>query len=321
MTVSLPFDEHVPLRSFSHYFAYLGILQGQGVNVNYFLFNHFITLNYCSLDGFISFWEERKLYRLFDRKKFFFDLPDPVSFAKEQLRNKKYVLIDLNHQYVSASAQTECFVHEFLLYGYDDDTQCFSAIGYVSDDSLTCFSLRNFQLPFSEVAQGYATTGLKKKRIHKNYVISVKKTPAQKLNVPKLRLDVFIYRHFPQLRLAVWFLNQNAFSAARKTILRHQTNKIYSLDLRFLKTLEGRALILLSLAQVLSAPPETTEKCEKLRKLFSAALRYGALSNARSGRPERYYVKVLTTLADNLEEAKRLEKSIFDDFNKCLKGM
>lgn len=323
MSVILPYTTDVPLKAFSYYSAYLGILKARNINVDILLLNHFITLNFCHIDGFISFLEERKLFDLFIRKKFSYTLTDINTFLKTQINNNAYVLIDINHRFISSLDSHNNFTHEFIVYGYDDEQKCFLSAGYVWNQQIKALVFRTVIIPYNEMDKAYKHSKTNSKRKHKNYVLILKPIKHRNtLNLRKLKFDMFIYIHNLLPSILVYSFNQKAYSKYLKQFKKKSLMQNFYFDLRFLKTFQNRAELLLKLTDTLKLNDAIKYDCEKMRECVFQAIIRGAICNATyQNKNEKYKLDTLNNIYDSIRIAQKLEFQIIKSIHKALKGI
>ncbi|MBQ7688731.1 MAG: hypothetical protein IJT27_05900 [Clostridia bacterium] len=320
MSVELPFGSDAVIDCYSHYYFYFGILSGQNIDVDVFLFHHFIHICYYAPLRFFEFPGVLAFFRLFRRRRFPFDLKDPVGFIKNELNRGRYIQIYLKYKYLSELNTGAGAVHDFLIYGYDDEKQAFTATGYAPDPHLSGLKIKTLSIPYGELEQSYRTAGRTYRFLKNNYALSVRKKPEQNFRKHKVRLALFIYRHNLIPTVKNLFFDLNTYKKLQQIVRFSLSNRYYRFDLRIFKALQARFKILQRLERYLSVPGEQQEKCEKLQELLTAALVYTAAANNKQDRPEHYYIKEFHTLQDNFEEIRKTEAEILQDIDNKLKG-
>ena len=316
MSVMLPFEHNVPIQSYSHFVFYLGILAGRGVDVYPYMFNHFLSFCFLKATAQVGFLEMPKALQVFRLRPFSRDLAAPVSFFKRTLDDGKYVNVHLNHKYISASVREKDYVHDFLLYGYSDETQSFYSKGYVFDGEHAFLINSAFELPYAEAEKSYRATGAKANMFANNYIIDVRKDPGEKLQKAKIRRDLFFYLHDLIPSTPLMPVNRHVYASLQATLERAPD---LIMDFPLWKTMEDRAAFLLEFERRLGLEPEKQAKCEKMKGILYAAQIYMALYGARAEFSEERKNKVVRTLSGNLTAVGELEPEIMRDLYLAMK--
>ncbi|MBQ7689439.1 MAG: hypothetical protein IJT27_09505 [Clostridia bacterium] len=313
MNKLLPLEESVPFRSYPQYAFFLGILAADGSDVRYTLFNHFITLCYARSLKQIGILELPFFLSYFSLRFFSAKQKDPLSYFKKQIKAGKYVQVWLNHKYLSASNCNNDFVHNFLVYGFDDAEQAVYAYGYVRKNDFSGMLLKKIRIPYAEFLRSYETAKRKKSIDKNDFVISVRRPADTKLHIKKLKLVLFVYLHDLLPSLPILPVNQHVYGALQKNIRENGANGYRAVSFPIWKFLEERAAFFHSLAGQMGLSAECQENCRKMKKILSSALLFSAVRNASKDCPPRYYEEAAQTFFDNLAEVRILEKKILSD--------
>ena len=132
----LPIDPSPIIKTYPSEGNYLSILNANGFDTDGILINHYINIYYSQNSiGFIEY--DYIKTNKFQRMDFNFSRHNLINKIKEELNNNHYVSLILN-EYLIKSTQIQCsnnYCHDWLIYGYDDDTCLFKTLGYYSRQS------------------------------------------------------------------------------------------------------------------------------------------------------------------------------------------
>lgn len=289
----LPFTMDVPLKAFTYYSVYLGILKMHGVDIITLLLNHFITINYVHANGFFTYREERKLKKLFSHDKFSSDLENPQEFIKDAIDTGSYIFVDLNHAYISSLPIRISIVHEFIIYGYDDETKQFFASGYIANEKLKGLHLQDIRISYDDLTLSYHSAHNLKKKKHHNFVIKMKnRNIVTTLNIKKIKIALFLYIYNILPYLFFNSFNRRAYKMYRKHFIKINKSGNRFFDTRFLKVMQERTVLFKLLIIELSFENELIDKCNDLYNTATKALMLAAKCNANNTDRLKVYEKI-----------------------------
>ena len=280
----LPFTLDVPLKAFSHYSVYLAILKMHDINITTLLLNHFITFHFCHLDGFISYLEERRLRSLFSRNRFPSDIEDPKRFLKKAIDEELYLFVDLDYAHISTLPFRFHYVHEFLVYGYDDESEVFFASGHILDKKQGMYKLEEITISYSDLILSYQSACKYKKGKHLNYTIRMKKRSIKdRLNVNKIRRDLFLYSYSILPYIFVYSFNRLSHKMHRRYFIKRTKDGKGFINPVFLKVIQERTTLFKMLVEKLSIKNELADECFNLYNSATIALMLAAKYNVKYG--------------------------------------
>lgn len=180
----LPFCDNPIIKTYPYIAFYLGILEGNGVDVTKLLIKEFSNIFFFR--GKIDFVASG-----FFHKKYFYCKPNRFFIKKNieniisEINKEHYIVVILNERYINTvnSSLTVDFPHDWIIYGYDNEEKIFHCAGYVER-----FGLRRYEsikLSYSEIAEA-----LKKCPIFNSFTFTSKDTHSAWIKkIPNIEID------------------------------------------------------------------------------------------------------------------------------------
>ena len=141
--IQLPLDPNVESTTYLFYSTRLAILQATE-NYKEWLKQYMMHIAVIYNKSYTNFYyfDEKFEDSMYINGKLYRELPNNiVKYIKEQIRGGLYVNIHLDDYYLSEKDRYEKshFVHENLIYGFDDNKKSFMAFGFAKRQKTTCF--------------------------------------------------------------------------------------------------------------------------------------------------------------------------------------
>lgn len=133
----LTIDVNPMIKTYGSIGNYLGILNANGFDTTGILINHYLDLYYAKNSvGFIE--RDYIKNQKFERQDFLFSENNFISKVKSEINNNHYVFLILNELYVENKRihRSYSYCHDWLVYGYDDETSTFKMVGYYGSEKL-----------------------------------------------------------------------------------------------------------------------------------------------------------------------------------------
>jgi len=295
MKKELPFISNPSMVSYPFYGCFLGILEACNIDASTLMFNHYLTLFYGMQLHYLFIWggfvAGGALRKLFCTEKVETLGDNPISFVKCCVDQNKYLTIVMNAKYIKPEYYTKDWLHEWMVYGYDDEANAFLVVGYArqSSDTTTIrfheaqVSYENFvlALPSKKVATGL--NGLMDKIFHISvgfdyYMNSTlywlsPQVKVEKINIPRIRRNIFLYAH----NVLPFMFNARIYLIYIKHMKAHRDSS-FCFDLRSFRTLLEHKQIMLSLLQHLAPFEDFTKDYEEIfwaaKSILYIALKY-----------------------------------------------
>ena len=148
--IQLPLETNVESTTYLFYSTRLAILQ---VTENYkeWLKQYMIHVVLLFNESYTNFYyfDEKFEDSMFIKGKQYKELPfNIVKYIKEQIKGGLYVNVHLDEYYLSKKDRYEKshFVHENLIYGFDDDKKVFMAFGFTKRQQMAPFYIKYNEL-------------------------------------------------------------------------------------------------------------------------------------------------------------------------------
>lgn len=219
----LPFSDKPFIKTYPYIAFYLGILEGNGINLSHFLiknFTHTFLFN-GKLDFVTSgFFQKKHFHFKYNR----FLIKTNIENIIKEIQKNHYVIVILNEKYITnplVSVDFD-FPHDWLIYGYDREEEFFYCAGYHGKN----FYLRKYgtvKISFSEVQKAlkkshfinkYTFTS---KDIHSTWIKSLPNTELSNSQVKKI-----LYRKLNPPLLSIYYrpiINLDAKSLEKLIVL------------------------------------------------------------------------------------------------------
>lgn len=175
----LPFNSNSPIKTYSYFADYLGVLLANNYRIDNVLEQHFLFMNYIPFTGQVNFQFKKSLKSRFEYEKFDVGTIDALPFVKNNIINNKYVVILLDDNFLNVNSKHKIGVHNWLIYGFSDEKERIYIAGYVFNNN--CGTYTETSISYTELISSVARklTSIEKNRISANNVFSI----PQKLNI------------------------------------------------------------------------------------------------------------------------------------------
>ncbi len=84
------------------------------------------------------------------------EVNDIIGFVKELINREFYICLFVNCKYLSKYHETEDFIHDIFIYGYDDEKEIVYSTGYIGGQKYT-----KLEHTFGELVKAYGTMNVK----------------------------------------------------------------------------------------------------------------------------------------------------------------
>lgn len=171
----LPFSSDLPIKTYSYFADYLGVLKANGYEIDNLLEQHFLFMSYIPFTGQVNFQCKESLKQRMEYKKFDVNSIDALDFIKKTIINNNYVVIFLNDNYFNMNLKQNLGVHNWLVYGFDDENEKVYIAGYIFNNN--CGNYKKLTISYSEFINSIAKklTSIEKNRISANHIFSIPK--------------------------------------------------------------------------------------------------------------------------------------------------
>lgn len=152
--MELPFNIDKQFITYPFNCVYLGILEAAGYNIDNIILREYMHL--------VSYITSRGNFRITVRgsgriKNNRFDVEYiksklSIEFIKEALKNGYYLFLFLNEKHISNHSinQKKDYYHDWLIYGFNDNTNMFKCAGYVGENVMYRI-FKTVEIPYSDV--------------------------------------------------------------------------------------------------------------------------------------------------------------------------
>lgn len=169
----LPFCTNPPVKSYSYFADYLGVLMANNYEIDTILESRFLFLNYIPFTGQVNFQKKAKLKKQMNYKSFDIENINILNFVKANICSNKYIVTFLNDYYFNAKLKQNIGVHNWLIYGFDDEKEKIYIAGYIFNNN--CGTYETLTISYSELNKSFvrSLSQIEKKRISSNHIFSV----------------------------------------------------------------------------------------------------------------------------------------------------
>ena len=153
MSIILPFEIDPISRAYHNIAFPLGIIQANLIDFNVWLSNKLVDCVYHEYDNFLSsvepdIWSEgdkltESQHILISPKAFNYMDIDFIPFIKSMLQNDNYFTGNYNEYYIPGKDKyhTRNNIHDYVIFGFDDDKKVFKSAGYLTENLYTFFDI------------------------------------------------------------------------------------------------------------------------------------------------------------------------------------
>lgn len=130
----LPFSVDVPVKTYPNIAFYLGIIDGNGLNIESLLFSEFTHIFYFRQRiDFVSTGHFQKKYFKNNYKNF--GIRRNIENIIKEIDEGNYVIIVLNEKYIDnkKTPSVDNYYHDWIIYGYDSIEKFFYCAGYFGE--------------------------------------------------------------------------------------------------------------------------------------------------------------------------------------------
>lgn len=317
--VVLPFTSDAILSAYPFFSNFFGILQGHTYNVKGVAYNNFILLGYALLLDYLFFTagfpEGRKIRKYFCREKMQIQPDRVIEYLKDNLNLGKYAIIVLNAKHLSNVPFDREWYHDWMLYGYDDETESFSAFGTVVNTSCHAFVSRKIQISYDELRKALPS-GNKNTHYHQQYMNNCfywlpENFTLEPVNIRKIKRNVFFFSYNI---LPLCFNAKTYKKYALVLRFSHQKSE-KQFNLRPFKVLQEHKQLILQMMNDLVPNSAAAEEYQSIVKLANTiqvvALKYNMTKRSKQ--------KAIDIMCDALYKLRAEEPAIMRQFYKELK--
>jgi len=310
MQKELPFSLEVPLNSYTYYGYNLGILLSRGYNVKGLLYNHFTTLVYGGRLDYLIFLEGfpggGKVGKLFPSESIKDYTDDPIALFKGLLDKDKYIIIYLNHKMITNFSEQFDWFHEWLLFGYDENS--FTAAGYVDEFDKGALIYKVVKISFEDFIQS-----LPLNRKNSKWTIKVPTdlsiTP---INLKKIKRDIFLYAY----NLLPFIFNANIYRKYATVFRRKHSKGVGEFDLRPLKVLKEHKQLLLQMMIDLSPDGDAAREYKKIVTLANQILMIALKCNFAKHDQQKTIDSICNKLCKLREEEPKIMRLFYRELKR-----
>lgn len=171
----LPFSSDLQIKTYSYFADYLGVLKANGYEIDNLLEQHFLFMSYIPFTGQVNFQCKGSLKQRMEYKNFDVNSIDVLDFIKNSIINNNYVVIFLNDNYFNINLKQNLGVHNWLVYGFDDENEKVYIAGYIFNNN--CGNYKELTISYTEFINSIAKklTSIEKNRISANHIFSIPK--------------------------------------------------------------------------------------------------------------------------------------------------
>ena len=306
---TLPFDPQPPIKAFSFWGNYLGILQGHGHNVNGLLYNYYITLFYSVATNHLGYVFGLRAKWLFKNRRFKVPRKNPFNYIERCINEEKYVTIMLNAKFLSNVTFDREWYHDWMIYGYDKEERMFEAVGFIVDTSCHAFNYETIQISYDDFLQALPPIGHKVRYNFLSWLPKNFRMPEYNENL--LRFELFLYTH----NLLPFFFNAQIYLLFSKVFRYKNMKNNDPFDLRGFKVLCEHKRVIMSMMNDLALEGEAAKEFERIIRIANTiqttALKYNVTKHNKQ--------KAIDTICDALQKLRAEEPEIIRKFYLELK--
>ena len=298
----LAFNSDSPVKTYSYFADYIGVLLANNYKIDNVLEKHFMFLNYIPFTGQVNFQLKKSLKSRFNYEKFNVNSIEVLKFVKNNIINDKYVVILLDDAFLNLNLNHKIGVHNWLIYGFSDEEEKIYLAGYVFNNN--CGIYKKISISYKELIESVAKklTTIEKNRISANLTFSIPKNfnTNKKIKYGCIkRLDFYII-HLNVFR----FLMVHNYIFSLMSIRPYKRN---FLDLRDLRILHEQTIVF---KEILSKKSEKIfdDKLNTLVKLSEAILFEAAVFHYNPGKKNK--VKKAKSINKKLKKIYNIEKQL-----------
>ena len=167
----LPFDCNPIVKTYPYFADYLGALKANGYEIDNILEHYFICINYIPFTGQVNFQHKASLRNSLKYHKYDVESIDIIDFVKTNIIKNNYITIVLNDNHFETKQKMG--VHNWLLYGFDDEQETIYIAGYVAYEN--CAIYKSLTITFTELKNSIVKklTKIEKRRISTNHIFKI----------------------------------------------------------------------------------------------------------------------------------------------------
>lgn len=170
----LLFDCDIPIKTYSYFIDYLGVLKANGYEIDDIVESCFLFLDFIPFTGQVNFQHKDRLKYFMKPKDFNVKkIGNVLSFVKENIVKNNYIVIFLNDNYFNIKLKQTTGVHNWLIYGFDDEKEEIYIAGYIFDRN--CGEYKTLKISYCELQNSIVEnlTLIEKNRISANHIFSI----------------------------------------------------------------------------------------------------------------------------------------------------
>lgn len=173
MKKELPFNENPYIKTYPYFANYIGILDANNIEYKHIIMNNFIFLKYIPITGQVNFFNKAILKKIFITEPFTYNISNVMNLIEESINNYKYIIICLDDTKLGLNTNEFLGVHNWIVYGYDDNKQQIKIFGYVRKKGCNyCKSMTISYTVFIKALPNLITKA-QKKRISFNHICTL----------------------------------------------------------------------------------------------------------------------------------------------------
>ena len=155
----LAFNPNPIAKAFPMFADHFGIFEGNNFDILGVLCNKFITLK-CGTKGYsIVNLGEYRFRKLFYYEKINQRPGNPIEFIKDKINKNYYIVLVLNGKHMSCINFPRDWFHNWIIYGYDDETMTFTVAGYLPSNETLSYEV--IKLNYKDLEKAWPLDGVK----------------------------------------------------------------------------------------------------------------------------------------------------------------